>query len=148
MNFCSNCGNELNNNETHCINCGTSIKNDINNNMYLDIDNRDGIKEKIEKREKKSKTPFILAIISFILALLPILLILYCFISCLIVGGGNGLVFLVVLLYYFQGGIINTIASVILGIISYKKQKNKLALWSIVIDILPFLLFAVLFIIL
>lgn len=141
MNFCSRCGNKLNNNEVRCINCGMNVKNDMNPVVNLDISNIDVIEEKAELSEKKSKTPFVLALISLILALIPILLFVYCvIISEMSNDPSNGSGWLLVI-YYWTIGIPNSIIALILGIISYVKQKNKLAICSIIIDILPYLYF-------
>ena len=134
MKFCSNCGSELSNNETHCVNCGLCIKKDMNYNKgYFDTGDTYDIK-KLEKSEKNAK-------ISLILALIPIALICY----CLVVShgetseAGDGAIWWLLILYYLSIGFPIAITSLILGITSYKTQKNKLALWSIVIDILPFM---------
>ena len=70
MNFCSNCGNQLDGNETYCVKCGVCVKKDMNNIVYSDINNRDGVGEKIRKSGKQAK-------FSFALAILPIVLVFF-----------------------------------------------------------------------
>ena len=146
MNFCSNCGNKLNANTTHCGYCGKCLENiSVNsntNNNTNDLNNSSNnimsnyYNDKLYIRMSESKK---YARISLILALIPVILIVFCYIKSLgsFDESGAGAIWWIVILYFMTVGIPVAIASIILGIVSFLYNKNALAIISILIVLFP-----------
>ena len=94
---------------------------------------------KIEKnKSKKLKISKVLAWVSFVLALLPILLIIGNILEAKAEQGVfNGLFLIIVYASSFLGVVI----SLVCGIISLVIRKNRLAFYSVIIDASPFILY-------
>ena len=122
VNYCNNCGTKLDENKEICVNCSNSI-----------ISSSDGInKDKYDK--KKLILSNIFSGISFILALIPIIL----FIAFLIfpsLSEEGGAMYMVIYIYFYNTPV--AIASLIFGLISNKIKKNKLALVGYYFNLLP-----------
>ncbi len=133
MNFCSKCGTKLDESGI-CVNCNSKLAqnlcNDYNGN-------------KIEKnKSKKLKISKVLASVSFVLALLPILLIIGILLKAKAEPGAfNGLFLIIVYACSFPGIVI----SFVCGIISFVIGKNRLAFYSVIIDASPFILYFALY---
>lgn len=111
----------------------------MKNDFVIDI-------EKEEIDEKAVKTSKILRIISFILAIIPILLIGYCVIASHGEGeDGAGAVMWLVILYYWTIGLPIAAGSIITGIVSYIKQKNVFSIISLILAALPFIAYVLMF---
>lgn len=143
MNSCSNCGNKINPNATHCgfygkylgnDNININNKNDLNGRSNNVIDNYYNDKSYIRMSESKKY-----ARISLILALIPVMLIAFCYIKSL--GSFDeseaGAIWWLVILYFMTAGIPIAIASIILGIVSFLYKKNTLAIISVFIVLFP-----------
>ncbi len=119
MNFCSKCGNKLNN-ENKCIECDASVES-----------NNDEIRNK-----RKNIISKILAVISIVLASVPLLLIIYIFIEGKTSSDTTGLI-APILVYYYFALVPNAIGSLVCGLISNKINKNKLVTIGFILNILP-----------
>jgi len=127
MSICGNCGNQLNNDDFLCHQRNNKIvKNEVIN----------------ENDSKKIKRSRILAIISFLLSIVPIAIYIYCEIAS--GGSGNeseeGAVWWYFVIYWLFAGIPVMLVSLITGIISFILKKNILAPISLFIALLPFLI--------
>lgn len=136
MNYCTHCGNQLNNNQNYCTKCGMFVGN--NNQKQTPVNT--------QKQHEKSKKQ---AIFSFILSVIPIILILYCLITSKgsVSEDGEGAVWWLLIMYYWTLGFPLLITSVILSISSIKTKNNVLAYISLLISALPFIALALLIII-
>lgn len=142
MNFCSNCGNKLSIGETHCDKCGICLENaNQNNNVIISNNSYDKENEKKLNNLKKSKK---YAIISFVLAIMPIILgllgmVLFASAFSLnsIVSDVSGKSFGIVFLLFLFSVRIGIISSVVLAIMSLSLKKNVLAIISLIIDLIP-----------
>ena len=134
MNFCGRCGNKLSSNENYCSNCGNYLcDNQKDDNI--------SIKEGLESNKQKSDK---FAAISFVLSIIPIMLILHCFYTSggsFSEGYGNGAVWWLLIMYYCTIGLPIAVAAIILGLKSNKLNKNLQAKINIFITTIPFLLF-------
>ena len=119
MNFCSNCGNKLND-ENKCTNCDSSVEsnNDEKNN------------------KRKNITSKIFAWISFILAIMPILVIFGTIIVAKFSSDPSGLGALPILYIYFALVPV-AFGSLFSGIISIIIKKNILSSISFLLNLLP-----------
>ena len=130
---CSNCGFHLKDIVNICPNCGNSIID------YIDVNT-------INNKNKYK----LYSILSLFLSLIPIALILYCYIYS---GGdlsenGNGVVFWYVMIYFGTIGLPLAFLSIFLGIKSFKTKKTLLSALGIIIGALPFLVIIIYYIIL
>ena len=119
--YCSNCGAKISSEDTFCPRCHTSIAVESNNNLN-DADN------KISSRSRK------FAIASFLLAMLPVAIILFSLMCSTDINGEAGNF---VTLYFMTIGIPVSGAALITGIMSLMTKKNALAIISIIVSVLP-----------
>lgn len=128
-NYCGKCGSALVNNS--CPNCTNT--NNMNNTNVNTISAEEQMKI-YKKSEKRGK-------ICLILSLIPIFLILYCFIE----SGGDtseaedGAVWWLVIVYYMSVGIPLAITSIICGLKSNEVQVNKPASYGLLLAGAPLL---------
>lgn len=120
MNFCSKCGNKLND-ENKCTNCDGSVKS----------------RNEEKSNKRRIITSKIFAWISFILAIVPFLVLLYCIIDLLIPSDEGEYSWVLIFLYFLYANLPVAIGSLVSGLVSNKINKNKLALYSFYVNILP-----------
>ena len=111
--------------------------------MDNNYDNNNIISSDINDVESKKKSKY--TYLSIISACIPIMLIVY----CLIYSGGSlseasdGAVWWLLIIYYWSVGIPQFILSLVWGISGLVKEKNKLAILGIIIDLIPLIIFLV-----
>lgn len=131
----------------YCVKCGMSISAESKSCPGCGADNNFKVPEKKQPEDKVKKisknTSLILSIISFIIALAPIITLYY----CIDTGPGTlkeNLVFASALMFSFFGLIELPISGMGLGlaIAAYATNKNNiLAILSIILTIFPYVLF-------
>ena len=117
---CNSCGTEISNDNSFCPNCGKKIES---------VDGKNEITNDSQKSKSK---------VALVLSLIPVIIFLF----CLIYSGGStseggvGAIWWIAMFYFMTVGVPLYVASLILGIESYKAERNRLSLISIILNIL------------
>ncbi len=147
---CEYCGKDLPETLDYCPNCKINEMKVQNNKLASSIttdkipDNVDVEESKITNEESpvSNKKRNISSVASFILALIPYLLIIY----CIIVSGGSfdesgsGAVWWLMIIYYWSLGFPILLVSLFLGGRGWKSDKKIFSYISLVLNLLPFIL--------
>ena len=118
MKYCTKCGNLLKEGQLSCTNCEKNENDHIGENLI-----EQKAFESSSNTTEKNKNYLL---ISFILAMIPVILFAYCYISADgdFSGGGKGIVIILFVAYCFTIGAPVAIASTYLGIKSLKLKRS------------------------